>query len=228
MENIVISLGGSLIVPGRGIDIQFLNAFNQFIRKQITATKRRFFIVCGGGAIARDYQKAAREVIGEITTDDIDWLGIHATRLNAHLLRTIFRDVAYFRVKKHYHQKDEVAERVLIASGWKPGWSTDYDAVLLAEEYGARVVVNLSNIAMVYDKDPHKDPNAQPQPFFTWKNFRKLVGEKWSPGMNAPFDPVAAKKAQELGLEVVIMKGNDLDNLEKYLNKEEFVGTVIK
>ena len=228
MENIVISLGGSLIVPNGGVNTSFLKEFNSFIRQQITATNRRFFIVCGGGAIARNYQKAAQEVIGKITSDDIDWLGIHATRLNAHLLRTIFRDIAYFRVKKHFNQKDEVKERLMIASGWKPGWSTDYDAILLAQEYGAKIIINLSNITMVYNKDPNRYSDAIPQPKMSWEQFRKLVGNKWDPGMNAPFDPVAAKKAQELGLEVVILRGNDLENLKKYLNKEEFVGTVIK
>lgn len=227
MENIVISLGGSLIIPNGGINTAFLKRFNLFIRNQITARKRRFFIVCGGGATTRHYQKAAREVVGTITNEDLDWLGIHSTRLNAHLLRTIFQDIAYFRVKKHYDQLDVVDKPVLIASGWKPGCSTDYDAVLLAEEYGAKTVINLSNIQMVYDRDPNKFSDAKPFINLSWEDYRKMVGDKWSPGMNVPFDPVAAKKAQGLGLKVVIMEGENLENVEKFLEGKEFVGTVI-
>lgn len=228
MENIVISLGGSLIVPNGGINTEFLKRFNTFIRNQITAYQKRFFIVCGGGATARHYQAAARDVIGLIENEDIDWLGIHATRLNAHLLRTIFRDIAYFRVKKQYDKEDIVKEPVMIASGWKPGCSTDYDAVLLAEEYGAKTVINLSNIEMVYDKDPKKYPEAKPFTKLNWVEYRKMVGDKWDPGMCTPFDPVAAKKAEELSLRVVIMKGDDLENVEKYLKGQEYVGTVIE
>jgi uridylate kinase len=36
--------------------------------------------------------------------------------------------------------------RVMVAAGWKPGFSTDYDAVLLAERFKADAVLNLSNI----------------------------------------------------------------------------------
>ncbi|EKE25882.1 MAG: hypothetical protein ACD_5C00009G0001, partial [uncultured bacterium] len=34
-DKIVISLGGSLIVPNGGIDIAFLKRFNDLIRKQL-------------------------------------------------------------------------------------------------------------------------------------------------------------------------------------------------
>ncbi|MCL5675922.1 MAG: UMP kinase [Patescibacteria group bacterium] len=228
MNNIVISLGGSLIVPNGGINIDFLKSFNEFIRSQITANNRRFFIVTGGGSTARHYQEAARQVVGEITGEDVDWLGIHATRMNAHLLRTVFRDIAYFRVKKHYDQRDPVKEPVMIAAGWRPGWSTDYDAVLLAEEYGAKVVINMTNTDFVYDKDPHKFADAKSLPKMSWDGYRKLVGDQWSPGMNAPFDPVAAQKAQELNLKVVILKGDDLENVKKFLDNKEFTGTIIE
>lgn len=217
-----------MIVPNGGINTDFLKNFNSFIREQITANNRRFFIVTGGGSTCRHYQKAARDVIGEIACEDVDWLGIHATRLNAHLLRTIFRDIAYFRVKKQYDKEDKVTEPVMIASGWKPGWSTDFDAVLLAKEYGAKTVMNLTNITKVYDKDPNKNSDAKPLDKLSWKDYRTMVGDQWNPGMNVPFDPVAAKKAEELELKVVILKGDDLENVKNYLAGKDFVGTIIE
>ncbi len=46
--------------------------------------------------------------------------------------------------------------------------------------------------------------------------------------MHAPFDPVAARRCDELGIKVVVMNGNDLQNVSKYVNDKKFVGTVIE
>ena len=90
-ERIIISVGGSLVVPNGGIDTQFLKHLNTCIRKQLATNKdRQFFLVIGGGTIARHYRDAGREVLGhELSRDDLDYLGIHATKLNAHLVRTM-------------------------------------------------------------------------------------------------------------------------------------------
>ncbi len=229
-EKIVISLGGSLIVPKSGLDTKFLKNFNLFIRKQLTKhPNTQFFIVAGGGTTARDYRDAGTEVVGhELTADDLDWLGIHSSRLNAHLVRTIFRDLAHPYIIKHYEIIRKVTEPVVVAAAWKPGWSTDYCAAMLCEDYNVETVVNLSNIDMVYDKDPRVDKNAKPIKNISWKDFRKIVGSKWVPGMNAPFDPIASKKGEELSFKVVILKGDEFDNLENYFEGKEFVGTLIQ
>lgn len=229
MENgnpIVISLGGSLIVPQGGIDTTFLSAFNTFIREKVSQGQR-FFIVCGGGTTARQYIQGAKTVIGPVRDVDLDWLGIHTTRLNAHLLRTIFADIAHPRVIANYEKKlTTVKQPVVIASGWKPGCSTDYDAVLLARDYGAPVLVNMSNITCVYNKDPNQFPDATPIHQTTWPVFTEMFTGPWTPGMNVPFDPLATKLASEMGLTVYII-GKDLDNLNNLLAEKPFTGTVI-
>lgn len=228
-DRIIISVGGSLIVPKTGIDTSFLANLNRFIREQIkNYSSRQFFLVIGGGATARHYRDAGREVLGhELSPDDLDWLGIHSTRLNAHLVRTIFRDIAHPYIIKNYEIIRKVSEPVVVASGWKPGCSTDYDAVLLCEDYHITSIINLSNITQVYDKDPKKFKNAKPINKMSWKDFRLLVGDEWIPGLHAPFDPIAAKKAEELGVKVAVM-GSDFKNVLKYLDGKDFIGTVIE
>ncbi len=56
---------------------------------------------------------------------------------------------------------------------------------------------------------------------------KKLVGDTWIPGKNVPFDPVATKKAAELGLTVIAAEGKNIPNLEKILKGETFYGTTI-
>jgi len=224
----VLSLGGSLIIPNGGIDTAFLMQFHEFIRNQISEKNRRFFITVGGGAITRDYQKAAREVRSHDLSDtDADWLGVHATRLNAQLLRAIFQDLADPRVIKHYEIILKIQSPVAIAAGWKPGWSTDYCAVTLCQDYGLTQVVNMTNVDQVYDRDPNKFSDAKAITDITWEKYRKMVGDVWKPGMNAPFDPIASKLAQDLGVTVKIVNGKNLSNLALAMDGKPFIGTTI-
>lgn len=222
---IVLSVGGSIVVPKTGIDVAYLTKFRSLITSEVKKGKR-FIIVVGGGSTARAYQGAAGSIVN-LTSDDIDWLGIHATRMNAHLLRAVFRDIAKSRVVKDPTAPSTWREPVLIAAGWKPGWSTDYIAVRLAKKFGATRIVNLTNIDGVYDKDPSKFEDAEKIDHITWKAFRKIVGSKWIPGANAPFDPIASKLAQRWGMDVVIADGKDLKNVQAIIEEKAFKGTKI-
>jgi len=222
---IIVSLGGSLIVPKTGIDIAFLKQFKSLISRRITKGDR-FVIICGGGSTARQYQLAAGAV-GRLTHEDIDWLGIHATRLNGHLMRAIFHRQSHPTIVKNPNAPPRFREPILIAAGWKPGWSTDYDAVLLASGLSATTVINLSDVDYVYSADPQKDRNAKPVRRIDWKAFRKLVGNKWDPGLNAPFDPVASELAARIGLTVKMIRGRSVKDVERAIAGEPFKGTMI-
>lgn len=224
-ELLVISIGGSIVVPHTGIDIAYLERFRNLIRAQVEKGKR-FIIVVGGGHTAREYQKAASSIV-RLDPEDVDWLGIHATRLNGHLLRALFRDLAIHRVVKDPTRPLIWKQPIMIAAGWKPGWSTDYVAVRLAHKYGAKRVLNLTNIDAVYDKDPNLYEDATAVEHIQWKQFRKIVGNTWSPGANAPFDPVASKLAHRWKMEVVITKGTDIQNVRAHLDGERAQGTII-
>lgn len=224
---IVISVGGSLIVPNGGVDTVFLKKLNTLIREQV-AKGRRFFLIAGGGKIARLYRDAGKEVIGTMTNEDLDWLAIHVTRTNGHLLRTIFQDIAHPRIVENYDKKlVNWREPVVIGAGWKPGWSTDYDAVVLAKDYGAHIIINMSNIDWVYDKDPVKYKEAKPIKKITWDELEGLVGDTWTPGLNVPFDPIATKLAKKHNLTVVITNGNNFENLENIIEGNSFKGTIV-
>lgn len=227
-ERIIISLGGSLLVPD-SIDEVFVKEFKSFIVRYIKKGYS-FILVTGGGKTARRYIDAAVTVT-PITDEDKDWLGIHATRMNAHLVRTIFRKYAHARINTNPHDLEDfysAPEPIIVAAGWRPGFSTDFDAVLLGKYLDAKRVINLSNVDMIYDRDPHKHSDAKPFPEMTWPAYRKLVGKNWNPGMNVPFDPIASQMAAEEKMEVAILNGNDLKNVENYILGKKFVGTVIK
>jgi uridylate kinase len=225
-ETIVISLGGSLVCPGE-LDADFLKQFKNIILNQLR-DNLRVILITGGGKICRKYNEVAKELNPHITSNDLDAMGIRATKLNAELVRLMFNDLAYAKVIDTPDEEVTDDKPIIIAGGWKPGASSDNMAVNLAKNFGAKKVINLTNIDYVYDKDPRKFPEAKPLEKISWADFRQLVGNKWDPGLNAPFDPIASQLAEELQLEVAILNGKKLDNLNNYLNAQQFIGTIIK
>ena len=229
----VLSLGGSIVAPD-GPDPAFLTSFRSLVGEYLAASAdRRLILVVGGGGPARLWQKAYRDVVADdkdgerVTPEAQDLIGIMATRLNAQLVKAVFGPLCPQDVVTDPTSVDIFMGRILVAAGWKPGFSTDNDAVLLAEKFGADEVLNLSNIAKVYTDDPRTNPAATPIDSISWADFKKIVGEDWTPGKNLPFDPVATKRAAELKLRVVCAAGRELKNLRAILEGEDFVGTII-
>lgn len=224
MNTIVISLGGSLIVPSE-LDIGYITSFRSLILDHIKSRQNQVVIVCGGGAVSRKYQDAAR-ALGVTSSDDIDQIGIEATKINASLVRSLFGRYAYPEVIYNPTKKFKTAQQIVVGCGYKPGYSSDRDAVFLAQNFKAKTILNLTNTSFVYDKDP-KLPGAKPFTHLSWKEYKLVVGDMWVPGMNVPFDPVASKDAEKLKLKVIVMNGKNLDNLLHFLVGKHFTGTTI-
>jgi uridylate kinase len=225
----VISLGGSLVCPDK-VDDLFLAAFSALLTQYLSAAaERRVILVTGGGALAREYQRAYYALVAkdQQQSEIADWLGISATRLNAELVRRMLPGWCVDPVVHDPEGKFDFTGRVLTASGWKPGFSTDYVSVVLAERFRAELLINPTNIERVYSDDPRKNPDARPFNDITWKDYRAIVGEEWTPGKNAPFDPVASVRATASGLKVVIALGKNLANLNNILEGRSFIGTLI-
>jgi len=161
-----------------------------------------------------------------VSDEDKDWIGIHATRLNAHLLRTIFRDVANPVIIDSEKKVARLHYPVTIAAGWRPGWSTDYVALQIAADLGVREAIIAGKPAYVYSKDP-RYPNAKKFTALSWGDYGKLIPKKWKPGLHAPVDPIGAALAKREGLKAIVMDGRDLKNFDALLKGKEFQGTVI-
>ncbi len=223
----VLSVGGSIVAPDK-VDIDFIKKFKQAVLEYLDDDlDRKLVFVVGGGGPARSYQKAYRDIVENSDTDSQDWIGIMATRLNGELLKAVFADECPEPVITDPTSVKDFNGRILIAAGWKPGFSTDNDSVLLAENIGADTVINLSNTKKVYSGDPKLDPEAVPLDSLSWAEMRKLVGDKWTPGVNVPFDPIATIRASELKLKVITAAGKDIENMKKILVGSEFEGTTI-
>ena len=228
MNLTIISLGGSIIAPDK-VDYAFLRSFREAIIAYLERNEdAKLVFVAGGGAPARVYQEALRNIRDDAPQDMQDWLGIKATHINAMLIKAVFAEYTEDEVVTDPSAENiAFSGRILTAGGWKPGFSTDTDAVYLARRFGARMIINLSNIRKVYTADPRIDKDAKPIDRISWHDFRAMVGDEWTPGKNAPFDPIASRLAEESGLTVICADGRDIENTIAILKGKEAEGTII-
>jgi uridylate kinase len=211
------------VAPG-DIDIEFLKKFKNSLQKYLF--QKSFFIFVGGGKTARNYQKALLEFGAK--DKERDEIGINVSRLNAEVVKQLFSEFSYSKIIIDPTKKINARKSVLVGAGWKPGRSTDYVSVVSAKANNINTIINLTNVDYVYDKNPKEFQGAKPIKEINWQDFRKIVGDKWSPGLSMPFDPEASKIAEKLKLKVVMINGKNLERLEDFLNNKSFIGTIIQ
>lgn len=228
-NTIVIALGGSIIVP-RNVQVAYIKRLQNFLVQQI-GLEKKIVLVVGGGALARVYQQAAEKISG-VSDEDKDWIGVHATHLNAHFLRMVLAEHSYPGIltnpEKLPTESDLERYSIFVGAGWQPGSSTDYVAFRLAQALGVATVLIATKIRYVYDKDVSVHKDAHPFRELTWKDYRKLIGDTWYPGMKAPVDPVAAQFAQQNNMSAVVLRGTNISNMRRYMNGGTFEGTTIR
>jgi len=222
MKAIILSLGGSILSTKEDNSV----VVNQYVEwLQNLAKTQRVAVVIGGGYRARSAMEQAKLANPNITSEQLDEVGIAASRQNAEVMRQLCGVSEEIIIDPRVAL--DAKPGLVFGAGWIPGRSTDYDAVLLAVTNEIDTVYNLSNITQIYTADPKTNPAAKPLSDLTWAELQKLVGDTWTPGLNMPFDPIAAKLATEHCLTVKVVNGKTLDQVELAISGKEFVGTVV-
>lgn len=232
----IIKYGGSKVRPNEdNYDDAFIQSLIDLVKKY---SGQEFMIIVGGGALARKKQREEPDADQERK----DWLGIEATWENAQYVidRFISKEVKEVcpEVIKNPTEKKE-GFRLYFAGGWKPGWSTDFVTMKLAETYAAERVIKISDFEIVKDFSPLKVKDmskaerdnilaeASDLPKATWQKMIDLVGTEWVPGLNTPLDPIAAKLGSEnKHITLYICKESELDKV-LFGNLETFRGTIV-
>ena len=226
---VVLSLGGSLIVDERGVNVAYLKKFIALIKREVQHGKK-FLIVCGGGATARVYDRAAAALNPRVPELDLHWVGIYGCHINEELLRVSFGKLAevHDASERAHPSRLKFRRPVVIGRVGTPGISSDGGTIEWAHAVRAKTVYNLTNVDGVYDRDPHKHKGAKHIPKLTWKQFSKQFGTgRWKPNAHAPFAPVAGQMAERWGISAVIIDGADLNNLKRALDGKPFRGTTL-
>lgn len=228
MSRVVLSVGGSLVNPGK-VDVKFLEKLAKLVIRMSNGLQ--FAILCGGGQPARDYAAAVRALGGnEFVADEA---AILMTRANAFIVASALGEHAYPGVMNDFNNAAEAVavagNRVVVMGGTIPGFTTDADAALLAEKIQARKLVNLSNIDAIYDRPPKK-PGAKKFSTMTHSQLVKLANEydMRMAGTNFVFDNIACKIIARSKIETHFVNGRDLRQVEQAVKGEKHKGTVVK
>ncbi len=222
---IVLSLGGSLIVPDE-IDNTFLKIFQKTIKKHLKNYK--FVIVCGGGSIARKYIHSLRK---QGMSEHLQSLnGIAITRLNARFLTYFFGREANEGIPQNMKEiKNLLKKNQIVFCGalrYAKNETSDSTAAKLACFFNSEFI-NLTSVSGLYTSNPLKNKNARLIKWISWKDFYKITKNiKYHPGQHFPLDQNAAKIIMNNKIPTYIL-GKDLKNLDNLLTKKKFKGTAI-
>jgi len=224
MKTIVISLGGSVLVPDIGD-----NNIEQYrdILRSLKDTCN-IYIVVGGGGEARRYIGAARALdIDEGTADEI---GILVTRLNARLLMLALGRESYPDIPESYNNALIAGEsgKIVVMGGVTPAQTTDAVAAVLAERAGADLLINATAVDGIYTADPRKDTSATKIPTLTPDELIEIVQTgRMDAGSNNVIDLVAAKVIQRSRIPMVVLDGRDPDGLLALIQKGVNTGSLV-
>ena len=224
MKKIVVSLGGSVLVPS--LESNNIRRYASVLKKM--AGTCRLFVVVGGGGEARRYIGVARGLgAGEATGDE---LGILVTRLNARLLIAGLGDAAYPRVAENYTEAREFAEtgKIVVMGGITPAQTTDAVSAVLAESVGADLLINATSVDGIYSADPKKDAGAVKYERLTPQELLGIITrERMGAGANTVLDIVAGKVVERSGIPLLVLDGRDPENLSRAVVEGAFVGTIV-
>lgn len=224
---IVISLGGSLIIPDE-VDYSFLKKFHKTLKSFYKTHK--FVLVCGGGSTARKYM--APLIKQKKSSREISLAGIRATRQNALLLIQFFgkkeaNDAlpkSMKSVKSFLKKNNVVFTGALKARG---NSTTDETATRLAN-YLSCDFINLTNVQGLYTTDPKKNKNAKFIPSISFSDFEKITNKiKFKAGQHFVLDQRSASLIKKYGITTYIISGHDLKQLKNLLKGNKFKGTII-
>lgn len=224
MKSLVISLGGSVLVPN--LSDHRIAEYAAALRQ--VSEKYQVFVVVGGGGEARRYIGIVRTLgVDEGTCDEI---GIRVTRLNAALLIAALGDCAYPAVAEDQGMALEyaISGRIVVMGGVTPAQTTDAVAAVLAERTGAAILVNLTSVDGIYSADPKTDTSATRYSHLTPDRLAEIVGGcRLDAGSNTVMDAIAVKIIQRSGIPLLVLDGRKPENLPDAIISGRFTGTMV-
>lgn len=211
---------------GRGLDFDYINKICLRIKK-IHNMGIRVGIVCGGGNFLRGRDTS------EMERETADYVGMLATVMNSLVLKDVFIKLGmdvYNQSGLEVGIIDKVDSskaikalddgKIVIFGGGtgKPFFSTDTGAALRAKDIKAEMIIKLTNVDGVYDKDPNKYKDAKKYDIVTYDEvLEKELGV---------MDLSAIEICRDNDIQIIVTDIDDENGLIKIINNED-IGTKV-
>jgi uridylate kinase len=223
MENIVISIGGSVLFSDE-VDENYFKKLKQLLQK--LSEKYKLYLVVGGGRKARELIKQARQQ--GLSEEKLDMIGINVTRENAKTLTNILQNTNK-EIPESTDEAKNIKGNIIIMGGTTPGHSTDMVGAELAEKTNASKFIIATNVDGVYDKDPNKYNEAKQLKEIYIKELIEEYGTEWpTAGKNIVIDGPALKIIHRAKIPTFVLNGKKIREIEKAIDNKSFNGTIIK
>jgi uridylate kinase len=219
----VIKLGG-FTFPGRETK-PLVEEYVKVLKE--LGKENRLVVITGGGAIARTYIKAARDM--GVSESLCDQIGILVSRLNARLLVDGLGEDAFPEIPENVDQlRHHFTSRKIVAmGGLTPGHSTNAVAAIAAETIGADLFVNATDVDGVFTSDPEKDKLAKKLDQVSVKQLTEILSTTGvTAGAYDLMDPLALRIIHRSSIPTIILDGRNPTNVTRALRNEK-VGTRI-
>ncbi|MEM3788523.1 MAG: UMP kinase [Candidatus Bathyarchaeia archaeon] len=222
---IVIRLGGSVVATP--VNTQLISEYVRILKK-LKAEGHTLAVVVGGGALAREFIKIAKEL--GLAEKDQDDLAISVSRLYAQLFAKMLGKAGCQKIPTSVEEAVQCLEngKIAILGGLKPGMTTDSVAALLAESINADILIKATDQEGVYTKDPRKHPDAVKLDRLSFEELPKVLAEeKHKAGIHQILDPEAIKILKVRRIRVRVLNGFKPENLLLAVEGKP-VGTLIE
>ncbi len=185
-------------------------------------------VVTGGGNTARSYIDAGKKL--GASKNELDNIGIEATKLNARLLISALGDDAEHDPSISFEKaiRSSLKNKIPVMGGTKPGHTTDAVAAELADSSNSELLIFVTDVEGLYTGDPKEDSEAKKISRISTKELAKLMSKMdFEPGMKAIIDPFAAEMIQKNRIRALVVGEKEIGRLPKILEGSSHTGTEI-
>ena len=221
---LVVRIGGSVVASP--VNIKLMSEYTDLI-KTVKAQGHEVIVVVGGGALAREFIKIAKDLGLEMQAQDE--IAISCSRLFAQLFLKKIGDAGCKKVAITLDDAETCLSegKIVVMGGLKPGITTDAVAALVAERVNADLMVKGTDQDGVYNKDPRKHADAVKLDHLGFDDLSKVFEEsEHKAGIHQIIDPEAVKVLKRKRLKLIVFNGFKTENLLAAVNGEN-VGTIV-
>ena len=221
---LVIRIGGSVVASPINTDLMI-----KYVEKILSLKEQghEIVVVVGGGKLAREFIKVAREL--DLEMKDQDEVAISVSRLFAQLFLKKFGAESCGKVALTLDDSARCLEqgKIVIMGGLKPGITTDAVAALVAERVDADLLVKGTDQEGIYNKDPRKNPDAIKLDQISYAELQSVFSEsEHKAGIHQIVDPEAVKVLMRTRVKLVVVSGFEPENILAVVNGEK-IGTTV-